>query len=55
LIPLILHSAIRAFFGAEIVFVSLVTDKEKYDVFVKDLPFINTCDYKGWGSPDVTN
>jgi thiol-disulfide isomerase/thioredoxin len=42
-------------YDAEIVFVSLDTDKQKYDAFVKDLPFINTCDYKGWGSPNVTN
>ena len=42
-------------YDAEIVFVSLDTDKEKYDAFIKDLPFINTCDYKGWGSPNVKN
>ena len=42
-------------YDSEIVFVSLDTDKQKYDAFVKDLPFINTCDYKGWGSPNVTN
>lgn len=42
-------------YGAEIVFVSIDTDKEKYDAFVKDFPFINTCDFKGWGSPNVTN
>ena len=42
-------------YDAEIVFVSLDTDKEKYDAFTKDLPFINTCDYKGWESPNVKN
>ena len=42
-------------YDAEIVFVSIDTDKEKYDVFIKDLPFINSCDYKGWGSPNVRN
>lgn len=42
-------------YGAEIVFVSIDTDREKYDAFVKDFPFIHTCDYKGWGSPNVTN
>jgi thiol-disulfide isomerase/thioredoxin len=42
-------------YDAQIIFVSLDTDKEKYDAFIKDLPFINTCDYKGWGSPNVTN
>lgn len=42
-------------YDAEIVFVSLDTDKEKYDAFVKDFPFIHTCDFKGWGSPNVTN
>jgi len=42
-------------YDAEIVFVSIDTDKEKYDAYIKDLPFINTCDYKGWGSPNVKN
>ena len=42
-------------YDAEIVFVSLDTDKEKYDAYIKDLPFINTCDYKGWGSLNVKN
>ena len=42
-------------YDAEIVFVSIDTDKEKYDAFIMDLPFINTCDYKGWGSPNVLN
>jgi thiol-disulfide isomerase/thioredoxin len=42
-------------YDAQIIFVSLDTDKEKYDAFIKDLPFINTCDYKGCGSPNVTN
>jgi thiol-disulfide isomerase/thioredoxin len=42
-------------YDAEIVFVSIDTDKEKYDAYIKDLPFINTCDYKGWGSPNVLN
>jgi thiol-disulfide isomerase/thioredoxin len=42
-------------YDAEIIFVSLDTDQEKYDAYIKDLPFINTCDYKGWGSPNVKN
>ena len=42
-------------YDAEIVFVSLDTDKEKYVAFVKDFPFTHTCDYKGWGSPNVKN
>jgi thiol-disulfide isomerase/thioredoxin len=42
-------------YDAEIVFVSIDTDKEKYDAYIKDLPFINTCDYKGWGSFNVKN
>lgn len=42
-------------YDAAIVFVSLDADKEKYDAFIKDLPFINTCDYKGWESPNVKN
>lgn len=42
-------------YDAEIVFISIDTDKEKHDVFVKDLPFINSCDYQGWESPNVKN
>ena len=42
-------------YDAEIVFVSIDTDKEKFAAFVTDLPFINTCDFKGWGSPNVKN
>jgi thiol-disulfide isomerase/thioredoxin len=42
-------------YDAEIIFVSIDTDKEKYDAYIKDLPFINTCDYKGWESPNVKN
>jgi len=45
----------KTVYEAEIIFVSLDTDKEKYDAFIKDLPFINTCDFKGWGSPNVKN
>jgi thiol-disulfide isomerase/thioredoxin len=42
-------------YDAEIIFISIDTDKEKYDAFVKDLPFINSCDYKGWDGPNVKN
>jgi thiol-disulfide isomerase/thioredoxin len=42
-------------YDAEIVFVSLDTDKEKYNAYIRDLPFINTCDYMGWGSTNVKN
>lgn len=42
-------------YGAEIIFVSLDTGKDKHDAYIKDLPFINTCDYNGWGSPNVKN
>jgi thiol-disulfide isomerase/thioredoxin len=42
-------------YDAEIVFVSLDTDQETYDAYIKDLPFINTCDYIGWGRPNVKN
>jgi thiol-disulfide isomerase/thioredoxin len=42
-------------YDAEIVFISIDTDQEKYDAFIKDLPFINSCDYQGWESPNVKN
>jgi thiol-disulfide isomerase/thioredoxin len=37
--------------SVEVVFVSLDEDKEAYSNFVKDLPFLSTCDYKKWESP----
>ncbi|MNF11955.1 hypothetical protein D3C80_2133090 [compost metagenome] len=32
----------------EIVFISLDTGKEKYQAFIKDLPFVSSCDFKEW-------
>lgn len=34
--------------GLETVFISLDTDKDEYSMFVKDLPFLSSCDFKGW-------
>jgi thiol-disulfide isomerase/thioredoxin len=42
-------------YDAEIVFFSIDTDKNEYFNFSKDLPFINSCDFKGWGSENVKN
>jgi len=42
-------------YDTEIIFVSIDTDKEKYGGFIKDLPFINSCDFKGWESQNVKN
>ncbi|WP_114749740.1 peroxiredoxin family protein [Pleomorphovibrio marinus] len=36
--------------GVEVVFVSLDEDKKLFRTFVKDFPFISTCDYKKWKS-----
>lgn len=41
--------------GVEVVFVSLDEDAEAYRKFVKNFPFINTCDYKNWNSDIVKN
>lgn len=32
----------------EVVFVSLDEDKKMFQTFVKDFPFISTCDYQKW-------
>jgi len=32
----------------EVVFVSLDENKETYNDFAKDFPFISTCDFKKW-------
>ena len=32
----------------EIIFISLDTQKSEYDTFVKNFPWISSCDYKGW-------
>jgi thiol-disulfide isomerase/thioredoxin len=40
--------------GVEVVFVSLDEEKELFQAFVKDFPFISTCDYRKWDS-DIVN
>lgn len=37
--------------NVEVVFVSLDEEKQAYRNFVKDLPFISTCDFQKWNSP----
>jgi thiol-disulfide isomerase/thioredoxin len=39
----------------EVVLVSLDEDKKAYRDFVKDLPFISTCDFQKWDGPIVQN
>ncbi len=39
--------------GVDVVFVSLDEDKEAYKSFIKNFPFISTCDYKKWDSKIV--
>lgn len=39
--------------GVEVVFISLDEDKSAYKDFVKNFPFISTCDYKKWDSKIV--
>lgn len=34
-------------YNLEVVFVSLDTDTEKYNAFIKDFPWISSCDFKG--------
>lgn len=41
--------------GVEVVFVSLDEEKETYRNFIKDFPFISTCDFKKWESPIVND
>lgn len=41
--------------GVEVVFVSLDEDKKMFKKFVKDFPFISTCDYKEWKSKIVVD
>ena len=37
----------------EVVFVSIDEDKEAYRRFIKDFPFISTCDYQKWNGQIV--
>jgi thiol-disulfide isomerase/thioredoxin len=39
--------------GVEVVLVSLDEDKQAFNGFAKDFPFISMCDYQKWGSPVV--
>ena len=41
--------------GVEVVFVSLDETQEAYRDFVKNFPFISTCDFKKWDSPIVND
>ena len=41
--------------GVEVVYVSLDEDKKMFQTFVKDFPFISTCDYKKWKGNIVQN
>jgi thiol-disulfide isomerase/thioredoxin len=41
--------------GVEVVFVSLDETKASYQDFVKDFPFISTCDYKKWNGAIVND
>ena len=42
-------------YDANIIFVSIDTNKEQYNEFIKELPFINSCDFKGWEGSNVKN
>ena len=37
--------------GVEVVFISLDDDKDAYEQFVADFPFLSVCDYEKWESP----
>jgi thiol-disulfide isomerase/thioredoxin len=37
-------------YNMDIVFVSLDTEKDKFNAFVKDFPWLSSCDLKGWES-----
>ena len=39
--------------GVEVVFISLDEDESAYKDFVKNFPFISTCDYQKWNSKIV--
>lgn len=35
-------------YGLEVILISLDNEKEKYEAFTKDFPWISSCDLKGW-------
>lgn len=43
-----LYQGLKDKYDLEIVFISLDTDQAQYQSFVKDLPWISSCDFKGW-------
>ncbi len=49
------YETFKTKYQAELIFVSIDSNKEKYDEFKKDLPFINSCDFKGWEGENVKN
>jgi len=40
-------------YDLEMIFVSLDSEKEKYEGFIKDFPWISSCDFKGWEGINV--
>ncbi|WP_165930313.1 TlpA family protein disulfide reductase [Flavobacterium sp. GT3P67] len=40
-------------YDLEVILVSLDNEKEKYETFTKDFPWISSCDLKGWEGPGV--
>ncbi|MET0945526.1 MAG: thioredoxin family protein [Flavobacterium sp.] len=42
-------------YGLEVILVSLDNEKEKYEAFTKDFPWISSCDLKGWEGKGARN
>lgn len=40
-------------YNLEVILVSLDNEKEKYEAFTKDFPWISSCDLKGWEGPAI--
>ncbi|WP_233209778.1 thioredoxin family protein [Flavobacterium sp. 9] len=49
------YSDWKSKYELEIVFVSLDTEKDKYDAFVSSFPWISSCDFKGWKSKSAVD
>ncbi len=49
------YSAWKKKYELEIIFISLDTKETKYKDFVKDFPWITSCDYKSWEGKTITD
>lgn len=49
------YKKLKERYDLEVIYISIDTDKKKYEDYFKDAPFINFCDTKGWETQSVND